>query len=105
MRRGDVVTSAAGKPRPAIVVQSDGVPMPHEILLCPFTTHLLDAPIYRLHVEPDTTNGLTSASQIMIDKVGPVPRDRIGRVIGRLAPADLAVLDAALLVMLDIAGD
>ena len=104
MRLGDVVTSAAKKPRPAIVVQSDGLTTPHGILLCPFTTYLL-APIYRLHVEPDTTNGLTSSSQMMVDKVGRVPRDRIGRVIGRLAPADLAKLDAALLMMLDITGE
>lgn len=95
---------AAGKLRPSVVVQADAVPTPRDVLICPFTTHLLDAPIYRIAVEPDGDNGLEAVSQIMIDKVGPVPRDKIGGVIGRLAEADMARLDTALMVMLDLTG-
>ncbi len=104
MKRGDVVVIATGKPRPAVVVQTDSVPTPYDVLLCPFTTHLLDAPIYRLQIEPDANNGLRIASQIMVDKVGPVPRDRIGKIIGRLSQADLTRLATALLVVLDLVG-
>lgn len=102
MKRGDIVIVAAGKPRPAVVVQADNVPTPREILLCPFTSHLVDAPIYRLHVEPDGINGLQVASQIMVDKVGPVPRDRIAEIIGTLAEADIARINTALIVVQDL---
>lgn len=105
MRRGDIVSVAYGKPRPSVVVQADNLPTPVEILLCPFTTHVVDAPIYRIAVEPDPENGLKQPSQIMVDKVGPAPRDKIGAIIGRLAPSDVAKLDAALLTILDLSGD
>ncbi|MBA4748606.1 MAG: type II toxin-antitoxin system PemK/MazF family toxin [Sphingopyxis sp.] len=99
MKRGDIVIIAAGKPRPAVVARADNVPTAREILLCPFTSYLLDAPIYRLHVEPDGINGLQVASQIMVDKVGPVPRDKIAEIVGTLADADMARLNTALIVV------
>ena len=105
MKRGDVVIVAEGKPRPAVVVQSDTLPTPVEVLICPITSTLVDAPIYRLQVEPNAANGLKVASQVMIDKVAPARLDRIGAVIGRLNPDELAKLDAALLALLDIGKD
>lgn len=104
MKRGDVVIIAESKPRPAVVVQSDFVATPLETLICPLTTFLVDAPIYRLPVEPDDLNGLKTVSQIMIDKVGAARNQRIGAVIGRLSAADMARLDLALIVMLDLMG-
>jgi mRNA interferase MazF len=102
LKRGDIVSVAAGKPRPSVVVQADDIVTPHEILLCPLTTHLLDAPMYRVQIEPDAGNRLKFVSQIMVDKVGPAPRNRVGGVIGRLAPVDLTNLDASLLIVLDL---
>jgi mRNA interferase MazF len=105
MKRGDVVLVAEGKPRPAVIVQADAIPTPGEILICPLTTELIDAPIYRLPVEPHKSNGLKAMSQLMVDKVGPARRGRIDRVIGQLSATDLAGLDAALLTLLDLTGD
>ncbi len=85
-----------------MVVQADNIVTPHEVLLCPLTTHLLDAPMYRVQIEPDADNRLKLVSQIMVDKVGPAPRNRVSGVIGRLAPADLNNLDASLLIVLDL---
>ena len=53
MRRGDIVTVAFagdfGKPRPAVIVQSDYLNDTHAtILLCPFTSELVDAPLIRI---------------------------------------------------------
>lgn len=50
LRRGDVVTVAAsgdfGKPRPAVVVQSDVFPYEHaSVIVCQMTSTLVDAPI------------------------------------------------------------
>lgn len=104
MKRGDVVLVAEGKPRPAVVVQSDLLATPTDILICPLTSFLVDSPIFRLTVEPDPTTGLATTSQIMVDKVGPARRDRIGKIVGRLTSADVARLDTALLVVLDLVG-
>ena len=90
MRRGDIVTVAFagdfGKPRPAVIVQSDYLNGTHAtILLCPFTSELVDAPLIRIPVVPSQQNGLRAPSQIMVDKVAPVRREKIGRAIGVLA--------------------
>ena len=55
IERGDVVICAAagdyGKPRPAVVVQSDLFNGTHSIVaVCLITTHLEDAPLFRIPV-------------------------------------------------------
>ena len=102
MRRGDVVKVATGKPRPAVVVQDDRFKTQIDVLLCPFTTTLLDAPIYRLHVVATPSNGLTTDSQLMVDKIGPARRDRIDSVVGQLNAEDLSRLTEAMAVMLGV---
>ena len=53
MRRGDVVTVAAagdyGKPRPAVIVQTDAFPENHaSVVVCQLTSELVDAPDFRV---------------------------------------------------------
>ena len=102
MKRGDVVISAEGKPRPGVIVQADTVATPADVLLCPFSTTIIDAPIFRLNVDPDALNGLKETSQLMADKVGPVRRSRISGVVGRLGEADMIRLDDALIILLGL---
>ena len=102
MRRGDIVRVAEGKPRPAVVIQADYLPTPVEILICPLTTVVRDAPLYRLTVDASVENGLATTSQLMVDKIGPARRDRIDGVVGRLSEPDLSRLGEALTLMLDI---
>lgn len=102
MTRGDVVLIAMGKPRPAVIVQDDQFATPVDVLLCPFTSTILNAPIYRLHVSATLENGLEVDSQLMVDKIGPARRDRIDRVIGRLGDDDLARLTEAMAIMLGV---
>ena len=102
MKRGDVVTIADGKPRPAIVVQADEIVTPFEVLVCPLTTTLLDVPFYRPTIEPTAVNRLNQTSQMMTDKTGPVSKTRIGGAIGRLDEADLLRLEIALAVVLGL---
>lgn len=102
MKRGDIVTIAEGKPRPAVIVQSDQLATPVDVLLCPFTTTLLDAPIYRLSISATPLNMLKVDSQLMVDKIGPGRRDRIDHVIGRLTDEELARLTEAMAVMLGV---
>jgi mRNA interferase MazF len=108
MRRGDVVTVAAagdyGKPRPAVIVQSDAYPDNHaSVVVCQLTSELADAPDFRVTIEPTPENGLRLKSQVMADKPVTVRRERIGKKIGRLQKQDLARLGIALVFVLGLA--
>ena len=87
--RGDIVVAVMpgdyGKGRPTLIVQSDAFNDTHaSIVVCPITSHLLDAPLFRLDLQASAKTGLDKASQIMIDKVMAIKRERIARVIGRV---------------------
>ncbi len=89
MRRGDVVVVAAagdyGKPRPAVVVQTNAFPEAHaSVIICPMTSDLVDAPDFRVTIEASDSNGLRHRSQVMTDKPTTVRRERVGKTIGRL---------------------
>jgi mRNA interferase MazF len=108
MRRGDVVTVAAagdyGEPRPAVVVQTDAFPENHaSMVVCQLTSELVDAPDFRVTIEPTPENGLRLESQMMADKPVTVRRERIGRKIGRLGNQDMARLGIALAFVLGLA--
>jgi mRNA interferase MazF len=109
MKRGDIWTIAggpdyAGKPRPAVVLQDDAFAATASVTVCPFTTHLVDAPLMRLAVEPGERNGLHQPSHLMVDKITTVPRAKLESRIGRLADEDLVRLNRAVLVFLGLAG-
>lgn len=109
MRRGDVVVVAApgdyGKPRPAIIVQSDVLPPSHHsVVVCQMTSTIVEAPHLRITVDPGDGNGLLVRSQIMADKPVTLDRKRIGRVIGRLSEDDMAKLDMTLAFVMGL-GD
>ena len=107
MRRGDIVTVAVagdyGKPRPAVVIQSDWLDETDSVLVCLFTTTRRDTPLYRLSVDPSPATGLREPPQIMVDKVTAVGRDRCGAAIGRLKEADLVALGRMLALVIGIA--
>jgi mRNA interferase MazF len=108
MRRGDVVIVSAagdyGKPRPAIVVQTDALfAADGSVVLCQFTSELREAVEFRPTVEPSAQNGLQSRSQIMADKPLTVRRNRIKQTVGRLASEDMRRLDTALAFVLGLA--
>jgi mRNA interferase MazF len=108
MRRGDVVTVAAagdyGKPRPAVVVQTDAFPETHaSVVVCQMTTELSDAPDFRIVVDPSDANGLRARSQVMADKPVTVRRERIGQTIGRLGAEDVRRLNVAFAFVMGLA--
>jgi len=73
-----------GKPRPALVVQSDLFDQHPSVTVMPVSGELRDTPLFRLRVEPDDSNGLEKPSQIMVDKIQTVARERIRERIGQL---------------------
>ncbi len=89
MKRGDVVLVVVpgdyGKPRPAVVIQTDLVNETHSsVVVCPVTSHLQDAELFRLTIEPSSDNGLQKTSQIMVDKILAVRKDKIRKGIGKI---------------------
>ena len=107
MKRGDLVTVAAqgdyGKPRPAVVVQSDSLAGADSVLVALLTSTIRDAPFYRLTLEPTETNGLKTTSQVMIDKIIAYPRTKCGDVMGHLSRRDMLSLNNMLSVMIGLA--
>ena len=108
MKRGDVVVVALpgdyGKPRPALIIQSDLFNETHaSITVVPVTSTIVDAPLFRLTLEPSRGNGLRSLSQLMIDKVTTVSRTRITQSIGRLEDDLMVRVSRALALWVGIA--
>ncbi|MFZ5469407.1 MAG: type II toxin-antitoxin system PemK/MazF family toxin [Myxococcota bacterium] len=101
LKRGDVVLIAAqgdfGKPRPAVVVQSDLFNDTHaSVSVCPITSTLVDAPMFRIPLRPASSNGLKKSSQVMVDKTQALKRERIKRRIGELGESEMQTVGAAL---------
>jgi mRNA interferase MazF len=66
------------------------------LTILPVTGDLRDAPLFRIRVAPDASNGLRRPSDVMVDKPQSVPRDEVGTPIGRLADDALLRVDRAL---------
>jgi mRNA interferase MazF len=107
LRRGDLVIVSPsgdyGKPRPAIVIQSDWLKATDSVLLSLLTSVLVEAPLYRLQIEPSEAGGLKTPSQVMIDKIIAVPREKCGVVIGRINDNELIALNHMLSLVIGLA--
>lgn len=92
-----------GKPRPALVIQSDQFAATATVTVLLLSGTLVDAPLIRLTVEPSPGNNLRKASQIMVDKAMTVMRDRIGQSFGRLDDAAMLAVTRSLALFLGFA--
>ncbi|MGQ0708768.1 MAG: type II toxin-antitoxin system PemK/MazF family toxin [Rhodoferax sp.] len=105
MQRGDLVAVSLqgdyGKPRPALVVQSDLLTDLESVVLCPVTSDLRNA-AFRVTVEPNPANGLHALSQVMVDKLSTLPRTKISEPFGRLDDERMKAIDRALLLVVGV---
>jgi mRNA interferase MazF len=88
IRRGQFVLVALsgdyGKPRPALVVQSDLFADLPSVVVCQLTSILrADADLFRIDVKAHEETGLRQASQIAVDKLTTIPVSKIGGIIGQ----------------------
>ncbi len=102
IKRGDIVLCVIagdyGKPRPALVIQSDLFNPTHpSVTLLPITSHLIDTPLFRIPIKASKTSGLNQSSQIMVDKITAVRRDRLRERIGKISPKLLEQVEQSLL--------
>ena len=106
MRRGDLVTIALqgpyGKPRPALVVQSDLFDEHPSVTILPITSELRDAPLFRVSIKPSEANGLQKPSEVMVDKAQSVPREKIGDTFGHVSAEDMLAVSRSLAVFLGV---
>lgn len=105
--RGNLITVAFqgdyGKPRPAVVIQSDLFDEHPSVTLLPLTSELRDTPLFRITIEPSPENGLRQRSQVMVDKIHTVPRAKIGPSLGRLSDDEQIAVNRSLMLFLGLA--
>lgn len=107
MSRGDFVTIAMqgdfGKPRPALVIQSDQFNEHATVTVLLVSGTLVDAPLLRVSIQPSKINGLQKPSQVMIDKAMTVKRDKLGEAFGSASDEVMLEVARCLAVFLGIA--
>ena len=59
-------------------------------------------PTRHLTIRPNAGNGLKAESQIMVDKIAVVRREHIRKKIGKLPDAEMAEVDRALRLWLEL---
>lgn len=106
MRRGDLVTVATpgdyGKPRPALVIQSDFFSQTDSITVLLVTSTIVNSELMRVLVTPSPGNGLRALSQVMIDKPMTVKRERVGQTFGRIEDQHLRATERSLALFLGL---
>lgn len=107
MKRGDLVTIALpgdyGKPRTALVVQSDFFDVHPSVTVLPVTSDLRETPLFRVTVKPSQENGLRKPSQVMVDKAMTLAREKVGEPFGCLDRNAMLEIERCLAVFLGIA--
>jgi mRNA interferase MazF len=107
MKRGEIITVAVqgdyGKPRPAVVIQSDWLDDTDSVLVCLITTTRRDTPLYRLDLSANRETGLREPSQVMVEKIMAVRREKCGLPIGQMDAATLVSLGRMLALTIGIA--
>lgn len=107
MKRGDIVIVALsgdlGKPRPAVIVETDRLAPTDHVLVCPGTSQIRqDVEQRRIQVESGAATGLREQTQFQIDKLTIVRRSKCASVIGRLDSAQMERLNATLALVLGL---
>jgi mRNA interferase MazF len=105
VKRGEIWTISggpdyAGKPRPAIIVQSDRFDATISVSVCPLTTVAVESVHIRFPIQPTPANRLLLTSFAMVDKISTVPKAKLGRFIGRLGKRQLALLNQRMALFL-----
>jgi mRNA interferase MazF len=106
LKRGEVVLVALpgefGKPRPALIIQSDAAFPSGNFTYLPITTDLLRVPNVRIPLAPAPQNGLRLPSEIMVDMIQTSSSTRFGGTIGTIGLEILKRVEASLNIHLGL---
>ena len=87
-----------------VVLQSDLFNGTHSsIVVCPITSHLEAAPLFRIPVPAGRTTGLKLESQVMVNKVIAIPKKKITGGAGALRAGACKEVGNALRLWLELA--
>jgi mRNA interferase MazF len=107
MKRGDLVTVSLsgdyGKPRPALIIQSDFFDEHPSVTILPITSDLRETPLFRIIIEPSETNGLRKQSQVMVDKAHTVVREKLSAPFGKIDESLMLTINRTLALFLGFA--
>ncbi len=98
-----VLSGNFGKPRPALVMQTDFFDLHPSVTVLPVTSDLREAPLFRVTVMPSVENGLHKPSQIMVDKAMTVAREKVGTPFGHLDAKTMLEVERCMAVFVGIA--
>jgi mRNA interferase MazF len=100
LRRGAVATAAPSgsfsKPRPVLIIEDVADFATETVTVALITSDLLRRPAIRVPITPSASNGLRIPSEVMIDIIQTLPKERLGKVIGKIDGPTLRQVDAAL---------
>jgi mRNA interferase MazF len=101
VNRGDVWDAdVPGGRRPVVVLTRDGaIPLLRRVTVAPITSTVRGLPS---EVRVGAAEGLDHDSAVSCDNIVTLPKQRLGRRRGELAPAAIRELDTAILVALGI---
>jgi mRNA interferase MazF len=107
LRRGDIAILSApgdyGKPRPALILQRDSFYRLNSVIAALITSDLQAQPVlFRKRIVPNSANGLRRESEIMLDKLVTMPRDKVGEAVGHLSSAEMAEISSTLALILGL---
>lgn len=85
-------------------MQSDFFNPTHaSVAVCLLSSDRQNAPLFRVDIEPTPENGLPKPSQVMLDEIVTLKRERLGDTIGRLDEGQLLQVNRLLAVFLGLA--
>ena len=100
LRRGVVATAAPpgsfSKPRPVLVIEDAVDPATETVTVALITSDLLRRPAVRVPIAPSASTGLRIPSEVMVDIIQTLPKEKLGKMIGAIDAATLRQVDAAL---------
>lgn len=108
MIRGTILIGRApgdftSKARPYVVVQSQiASEIVRTLTVCPITTAVIGVGRVRVPIAPSSTNGLDHASEIEVDRITTMRRERFDPPIGAAAGEVMNLVDASLRRWLDL---
>ena len=91
-----------GKPRPALVLQSDGPALLETLTYLPITSDLLHVPDLRVPIAATVESSLRLDSQVMVDMIQTSSLAKFGQVIGHVDALTLIRVEAALAMHLGL---
>ena len=102
MKRGGIWIVSGGSdyvrsPRPAVILQNDIYQDSELITICMLTTDVSEHSDIRPMIRPDSSNGLSDLSRLMVDKIITVPRTNMEDKIGVLGETDMLELGRAVI--------